>query len=379
MRKTLLLSIILLSSMPGIQKSLIAQEKTSLNQVVNTLKERISLAGYAQLGYTYDDAAKPDNTFDIKRIIFMAHGKITKRWTCDFMYDFYNGGMLLEVYTDYQFLPGLTARIGEFKVPYTIENELSPTTVELINCYSQSVCYLAGVSGSDKCYGMTSGRDIGMMIHGKLFHDFLQYKVAVMNGQGLNTKDKNSQKDVVGNLMIYPLEWLSVGGSFIRGTGNILSCRSLRKLTQISFSSSIRLLLSRQYLPVPAHHIRPLFHQQPGVRVLRVVEDVLKISLVHHAALVKHHDPVRYPGDGVQIVGDKYHGSLFFLLDPQKLIQNLILGDGVNGGGRLVRNQKDGFHSGGNSNHDSLEHSAGELMGILIQYLLRIADTHFFQ
>ena len=55
MRKTLLLSIILLSSMPGIQKSLIAQEKTSLNQVVNTLKERISLAGYAQLGYTYDD------------------------------------------------------------------------------------------------------------------------------------------------------------------------------------------------------------------------------------------------------------------------------------------------------------------------------------
>ena len=202
---------------------LLHKKKPSLNQVVNTLKERISLAGYAQLGYTYDDAAKPDNTFDIKRIIFMAHGKITKRWTCDFMYDFYNGGMLLEVYTDYQFLPGLTARIGEFKVPYTIENELSPTTVELINCYSQSVCYLAGVSGSDKCYGMTSGRDIGMMIHGKLFHDFLQYKVAVINGQGLNTKDKNSQKDVVGNLMIYPLEWLSVGGSFIRGTGHAIA------------------------------------------------------------------------------------------------------------------------------------------------------------
>ena len=56
----------------------------------------------------------------------MAHGKITDRWTCDFMYDFYNGGMLLEVYTDYRILSGLTARIGEFKVPYTIENELSP-------------------------------------------------------------------------------------------------------------------------------------------------------------------------------------------------------------------------------------------------------------
>lgn len=216
MRKTLFRLSMIAFTLLSMQNTLTAQEKTPLNQVVNTLKERISLAGYAQLGYTYDDAANPDNTFDIKRIIFMAHGKITDRWTCDFMYDFYNGGMLLEVYTDYRILSGLTARIGEFKVPYTIENELSPTTVELINCYSQSVCYLAGVSGSDKCYGMTSGRDIGMMIHGKLFHDLLQYKFAVMNGQGLNTKDKNSQKDVVGNLMVYPNKWLSVGGSFIR-------------------------------------------------------------------------------------------------------------------------------------------------------------------
>ena len=113
----------------SMQNTLTAQEKTPLNQVVNTLKERISLAGYAQLGYTYDDAANPDNTFDIKRIIFMAHGKITDRWTCDFMYDFYNGGMLLEVYTDYRILSGLTARIGEFKVPYTIENDDSWKTI----------------------------------------------------------------------------------------------------------------------------------------------------------------------------------------------------------------------------------------------------------
>lgn len=219
MRRTLILFSAVVFGMLSMQNTLTAQEKTPLNQVVNTLKDRISLAGYAQLGYTYDDAIKADNTFDIKRIIFMAHGKITDRWTCDFMYDFYSGGTLLEVYTDYRILPGLTARIGEFKIPYTIENELSPSTVELINCYSQSVCYLAGVTGSDRCFGPTSGRDIGAMVHGKLFRDFLQYKFAVMNGQGINLKDKNSQKDVIGNLMISPLKWLSIGGSFIRGTG----------------------------------------------------------------------------------------------------------------------------------------------------------------
>ena len=85
MRKTLLQLLTFVLCITSMQNPLLAQEQTPLNQVVNTLKERISLSGYAQLGYTYDDAANPDNTFDIKRIIFMAHGKITKRWTCDFI------------------------------------------------------------------------------------------------------------------------------------------------------------------------------------------------------------------------------------------------------------------------------------------------------
>lgn len=215
MRKRQLLVIVLLA----LTSSALAQEPSTLKNVVNTLKERITLAGYSQIGYTYDDAATKANTFDIKRIIFMAHGQITDKWTCDFMYDFYGGGTLLEVYTDYQILPGLTARVGEFKTPYTIENELSPSTVELINCYAQSVSYLAGINGSDVLCGPTSGRDIGMMIHGGLLKNLLYYKLALMNGQGINMKDKNNQKDVVGNLMVNPLKWLSVGGSFVKGTG----------------------------------------------------------------------------------------------------------------------------------------------------------------
>ena len=37
-----------------------------------------------------------------------------------------------------------------------------------------------------------------------------------MNGQGINLKDKNNHKDIVGSLMVHPLDWLSVGGSFIK-------------------------------------------------------------------------------------------------------------------------------------------------------------------
>lgn len=226
MRKTVLTLLAFIAT-----GSLMGQE--TLNKVVNTLKERITLSGYAQLGYTYSDANGPDNTFDVKRIIFMADGKITDQWSCYFMYDFAAGGNLLEVYTDYKFLPQLTARLGQFKTPYTIENMLSPSTVELINCYALPVSYLAAINGSDRLCASNGGRDIGLMVYGDLFkNNLLTYKLAVMNGQGINTKDRNNQKDIVGYLMVNPLKWLSVGGSFIKGKGYAMADSNLSDIKE---------------------------------------------------------------------------------------------------------------------------------------------------
>lgn len=200
---------------------LTAQEGASLNKAVNTLKERINLSAYAQTGYTYDDLDGNNNTFDVKRIIFMAEGKITDQWSCYFMYNFAGGGELLDVYTEYKFLPQLTARVGQFKTMFSIENPMSPTTLELINCNSQSVSYLAGFN--NPLYEPCGGRDMGLLIYGDLFGKLMHYNFAVMNGQGINVKDKNNQKDIVGSLMVNPLKWLSVGGSFIKGKGNAVN------------------------------------------------------------------------------------------------------------------------------------------------------------
>lgn len=213
MRRILLLITLLFTT-----HVLTAQETTPLNKVVNTLKDRISLAGYVQTGYTYTDLGEGSNTFDIKRIIFMAEGKITDKWLCYFMYNFAGGGSLLEAYTEYKFLPQLTVRAGQFKTMFSIENPMSPTTVELIDCYSQAVSYLSGFS--NPLYESCGGRDMGLLVYGDLFDKLVRYNFAVMNGQGINVKDKNHQKDIVGNVMVNPLKWLSVGGSFIKGKGN---------------------------------------------------------------------------------------------------------------------------------------------------------------
>jgi predicted porin len=192
-------------------------------EVVNTLKDRIRLMGYAQAGYTYNDADAADNNFDMKRIIFMAEGKITDDWSMFFMYNFNSGGTLLEMYTDYRILPGLSARLGQFKVPYTIENPLSPTVVELIDCYAQATNYLAAVGPHDPLRGSTTGRDLGFMLFGNLFNDRLTYHVGCVNGQGINNKDKNGNKDFMGSLMVNPTGWLSVGGSVTTGKGNAVA------------------------------------------------------------------------------------------------------------------------------------------------------------
>lgn len=90
--RRILLSCILLSA-----TCILKAQDACLNDVVNTLKDRISLSGYAQVGYTYDDAGEgTSNTFDIKRVIFMARGKITDKWSAYFMYSFANTGKILK-------------------------------------------------------------------------------------------------------------------------------------------------------------------------------------------------------------------------------------------------------------------------------------------
>lgn len=193
------------------------QGDPKLKDVVNTLKERITLSGYLQTVYSYDDAGgESDNTFEVRRAILMASGRINKHWLCYFMYSFANTGKILEAYTDYTFLPELTVRLGQFKTRFSLENPLSPTVVELIDCESQAVAYYTGYSGNP-LYGSTSGRDIGLLATGELFHKRLQYDLAVTNGQGINQKDKNHQKDFTGRLTVVPLKGVSLSGSVMTG------------------------------------------------------------------------------------------------------------------------------------------------------------------
>ena len=196
-----------------------AQQKSSEIDWTKDFTSRITLNGYAQGGWSYQDANdKPQNAYNLKRTLLWAKARITDRWSFMFMHDF--SSVVQEYYTDYRVTKGneLTVRFGQFKHSYTMENPMSPTQLELVDVYSQAVLYLAG-EGPDPLNGVNYGRDMGLEVYGDLANGVVHYNLALMSGQGINRKDQNNQKDFIAKLELRPVQGLRFVASGYLGTG----------------------------------------------------------------------------------------------------------------------------------------------------------------
>ena len=180
---------------------------------------RITFNGYAQGGWSYQNRnGHGTNSFNLKRTLLWAKARITDRWSFLFMNDF--SSVVQEFYTDYRVTndKALSVRLGQFKHSYTMENPLSPTQLELIDVYSLAVLYLAG-EGPDPLNGVNYGRDMGLMVYGDLFNNFLHYELALMSGQGINRRDLNNDKDFIAKLEVKPVDGLRFVASGYVGKG----------------------------------------------------------------------------------------------------------------------------------------------------------------
>ena len=195
----------------------------SAPDMLGDISNRIQLHGYAQGGinYTHKDGADA-NTFEIKRVLFWANAQITDRWSFLFMHDF--SSVVQEFYTDYRITrnKALTVRLGQFKNGLTLENPLSPTAMEAIDVYSEGVTYLSGC-GSDPLLGVQYGRDLGLSLFGETNNGKLRYELQVMNGQGINKKDGNPEKDFIGRLEFRPAKGLNIVATGQIGRGHAIA------------------------------------------------------------------------------------------------------------------------------------------------------------
>ena len=76
-------------------------QKRKDTEWMKDLTSRITFNGYAQGGWSYQDAGdQKQNSYNLKRTLLWAKARITDRWSFLFMHDF--SSVVQEFYTDYR-------------------------------------------------------------------------------------------------------------------------------------------------------------------------------------------------------------------------------------------------------------------------------------
>lgn len=187
--------------------------------------ERLSLSGYLQGGVkweTNDDHEQ--SSFYLKRARISLTGnapehKIDYRLQVDMA----NGPKICDLYFRYKSSDALNFQLGQFKLPFAIENDIyGPTKFEFID-YSYITTLF--VRNNDRYDGIkATGRDLGLQVYGALgkadgYHT-LSYNVGIFNGAGINTEDNNNAKDLLARIIYKPSKEISLTASYMHAESN---------------------------------------------------------------------------------------------------------------------------------------------------------------
>lgn len=160
------------------------------------------ISGYVQTGYEWSDNS---STFFIKRVRLNLAGAIAPKLDYRVQIEFASP-KIVDAYLCYKPFDELNVQLGEYKLPFSIENtDYVPLRYEFIE-YPLSLRKLMGFN--DLCGLSATGRDMGAQLFGGFFkldgYSILNYNFGVFNGEGLNVKDKNKSKDIVARLTVKP-------------------------------------------------------------------------------------------------------------------------------------------------------------------------------
>lgn len=209
------------------EEGILQERLDSLNARIERMERRTSgwdkllanlprVSGYAQLRYQWSDDM---STFDIRRVRLDLNGRIYRdKASYRVQIDFANSPKIVDAFVRLTPYRQFNVQFGQFKVPFSIENQVSPLSLGTID-YSMVVQRLAGFS--DVCGVSATGRDLGVMAYGGFFgrsgSNVVEYRVGVFNGAGFAAKDNNKSKDISAMLTLRPTRSLQITGSYYWG------------------------------------------------------------------------------------------------------------------------------------------------------------------
>lgn len=181
------------------------------------------LFGYIETWYQKDDSklatGKVDNEFRVRRARIDVKGDVTEevgyRVTANLDGAASTKAQLWDGYITYKLNPLAMITAGQFKYNFTLEGlEGTPDRIPVLRAeFINDIASPLGTTGS-------SLRDVGVQLSGGKKEALgLKYAVAYINGAGLNVRDNNNNKDVVGQVSLTPLTGFTLGASGYQGKG----------------------------------------------------------------------------------------------------------------------------------------------------------------
>lgn len=207
-----------------------AQEKKTIE--LPAWLNNVKLSGYGMTQYQYSgQKGKESNSFNIRMGRIALEGRIANDfyWKVQIQFngntsDLGSSPRMVDLFAEWQKYSYFKVKIGQFKNPFTFENPMHPIDQGFMG-YSQNVSKLAGFSDRAGEHA-SNGRDIGLQLQGDFLknangRNLLHYQIGVFNGQGINTKDVDNQKNVIGGVWVMPVAGMRIGafgwtGSYAR-------------------------------------------------------------------------------------------------------------------------------------------------------------------
>jgi len=181
----------------------------------------IKFSGYGMLQYQgQDQEGAESNTFNLRLARFILDGKIGDfDWRAQIQGTNVKGPgeptvQLVDLYAEWRKYPEFKIRAGQFKRAFTYENPTHPIT-QGWRGYADVINNLSGF-GDRTGEKSSGGRDIGVQLSGDLFPNadgrrLFHYQVGIYNGEGINEKDKDNRKDIIGGVWVMPIKGLRIG------------------------------------------------------------------------------------------------------------------------------------------------------------------------
>ena len=179
-----------------------AQVRTSLLKLDFTVKSQMDLRHFPS-----DATTEPKDVFDLHRARVGVEGTMLKRIDYQVERELSDTTQpWKDVYVDGRIVRALEVRAGQFKIPFGLDQLTSSMDLDF-NYRSLAGTYLA------------PGRDVGVMLHGRLFSDVVRYQAGVFSHGGDNVRasersDPQTDRTFAGRVVVKP--WASSKGHLLR-------------------------------------------------------------------------------------------------------------------------------------------------------------------